>query len=121
MHNWLHVGKRKHLMNVSDLRVCPVCSTGHKMWIHLYHCKDADSVAICTLAITKFCATRLKCKTAPIIRDVLTYKLSQWMLLATGNMLSIHCNNLGHNLSLVLEEQADIGWENFVKGRVSEW
>eukprot|EP00957_Ditylum_brightwellii_P029202 2207319-Ditylum_brightwellii.AAC.1 len=84
-------------------------------------CKDANSVANCTLAITKFCATLLKSKTAPIIRDVLTYNLSQWILLATGNALSIHRNNLRHNLSLALEEQADIGWENFVKGRVSEW
>eukprot|EP00957_Ditylum_brightwellii_P211228 15365920-Ditylum_brightwellii.AAC.3 len=69
----------------------------------------------------KFQATLFMCKTSPIIRDVLTYKLSQWMRLATGNMLSIHCDNLGHNLRLVLEEQVDIGWENFVKGRVSEW
>eukprot|EP00957_Ditylum_brightwellii_P003622 274278-Ditylum_brightwellii.AAC.1 len=38
-----------------------------------------------------------------------------------GNAPSIHCDNLGHNLSLALEEQADIGWKNFVKGRVSEW
>eukprot|EP00957_Ditylum_brightwellii_P124050 9456421-Ditylum_brightwellii.AAC.1 len=72
MHNWLHVGKRKHLMNITDIGVCPACSTDHKTWMHLYHCKDANSVAIHTLPITKFHATLLKCKTAPIIRDVLT-------------------------------------------------
>eukprot|EP00957_Ditylum_brightwellii_P057598 4367664-Ditylum_brightwellii.AAC.1 len=117
MHKWLRVGIRKHLLNVTDLGVCPVCSTDHETWMHLYYCKDANSVAIRTLAITKFHATLLKCKTAPIINDVLTYKLAQWMLLATGNTPSIHCSNLGHNLSLALEEQADIGWESFVKGR----
>eukprot|EP00957_Ditylum_brightwellii_P017064 1286915-Ditylum_brightwellii.AAC.1 len=36
-----------------------------------------------------------------------------------GNTPSVQCDNLGHNLSLALEEQAEIGWENFVKGRVS--
>eukprot|EP00957_Ditylum_brightwellii_P053693 4068064-Ditylum_brightwellii.AAC.1 len=107
-------------MNATDLGVCLVCSSEHETWMYLYHCINADSVAINALAITKLCASLLKCKTAPITRDVLTYKLSQLMHLATGNTLSVHCNNLGHNLSLVLEEQADISWENFVKGRVSE-
>eukprot|EP00957_Ditylum_brightwellii_P126506 9642657-Ditylum_brightwellii.AAC.1 len=59
------------------------------------------------------------CKTAPIIRDVLTYKLSQWRHLATGNTPSVQFNNLEHNLSLALEEQAEISWENVVKGRIS--
>eukprot|EP00957_Ditylum_brightwellii_P075682 5751734-Ditylum_brightwellii.AAC.1 len=108
-------------MNATDLGVCLVCSSKHETWMYLYRCNDADSVTIRTLAITKFQATLLKCKTAPIICDVLTYKLSQWMHLVMGNTPSVHCNNLGHNLSLALEEQANISWENFVKGRVSEW
>eukprot|EP00957_Ditylum_brightwellii_P088784 6761445-Ditylum_brightwellii.AAC.1 len=54
---------------------------------------------------------------APIICDVLTYKLSPWVHLATVNTPLVQCDNLGHNLSLALEEQAEIGWENFVKGR----
>eukprot|EP00957_Ditylum_brightwellii_P122135 9314372-Ditylum_brightwellii.AAC.1 len=54
MHNWLHFSKQKNLINATDLGVCPVCSSKHETQTHLYHCKDADSVAICTLAITKF-------------------------------------------------------------------
>eukprot|EP00957_Ditylum_brightwellii_P211329 15366049-Ditylum_brightwellii.AAC.2 len=54
MHNWLHIGNQKNLMNATDLGVCLVCSSEHEKWTHLYHCKDAHSVVIRTLAIPKF-------------------------------------------------------------------
>eukprot|EP00957_Ditylum_brightwellii_P145949 11114632-Ditylum_brightwellii.AAC.1 len=72
------------------------------------------------IRLIKFMHNWLHCKTAPVISDVLTYKLSQWMNLAMGNIPSVQCDNLGQNLSLAIEEQAEIGWENFVKGR-EQW
>eukprot|EP00957_Ditylum_brightwellii_P157362 11976916-Ditylum_brightwellii.AAC.1 len=74
----------KNLMNATDLGLCPVCLKDKKMWQHLLHCTHTDSIAITTLAVTKFKSSLLKCKTAPIICHTLIYKLSQWLGLPTN-------------------------------------
>eukprot|EP00957_Ditylum_brightwellii_P181527 13827728-Ditylum_brightwellii.AAC.1 len=54
MHNWLHVGRWKNLINQTDLGNCPVCSKSHKTWQYLFHCQHPDSLAIRSLALISF-------------------------------------------------------------------
>eukprot|EP00957_Ditylum_brightwellii_P057125 4329142-Ditylum_brightwellii.AAC.1 len=63
-----------------------------------------------------FKSSLLKYKTAPIFRSTLIYKLLQWLGLATDPPPVTPFDQLGTILSTAVEEQAKIGWENFIKG-----
>ena len=58
-------------------------------------------------------------KTSPALRTLLRYKLSKWLKLDHGPPPRIYNDKLGRLLSGALEEQHDIGWDNFMKGRLS--
>eukprot|EP00957_Ditylum_brightwellii_P043577 3303316-Ditylum_brightwellii.AAC.1 len=114
MINWDTLGrnlKKQHLFNQIRLE--------KETWQHLLCCTHDDSIAIRTLAVTKFKSSLLQCKTALIICSTLIYKLSQWLGLATAPPPIIPSDRLGMILCTTVEEQAEIGWENFIKGRIS--
>eukprot|EP00957_Ditylum_brightwellii_P050964 3865471-Ditylum_brightwellii.AAC.1 len=84
IHNWLHVGRRKNLMNHTDLGICLFCSKSHETWQHLFQCQHPDSLAIHSLALTSFHTAMINTKTSPALRILLKYKLSQWLKLDQG-------------------------------------
>ena len=51
---------------------------------------------------------------------VLIYKINQWTGNTSDRPPQIPDDEVGLHLGLALEEQAGIGWENFMKGRVSK-
>eukprot|EP00957_Ditylum_brightwellii_P181549 13828718-Ditylum_brightwellii.AAC.1 len=59
-------------------------------------------------------------RTVPIIRQVLHYKVGQWCKLLCNNFPQIPSNATGDVLCTAVEFQADIDWDNFIKGRVSK-
>eukprot|EP00957_Ditylum_brightwellii_P033540 2542311-Ditylum_brightwellii.AAC.1 len=109
MHNWLHVGRHKNLMNATDLGFCPVYLKEKETWQHLLCCTHNDSLAIRTLAVTQFKSSLFKCKTALIICSTLIYKLLQWLGLATAPPPVIPSDQLGTIFHTAIEEQAEIG------------
>ena len=70
-------------------------------------------------AVTKLKGDLRKLKTAPIITTVLIYKINQWFGNTGNKPPQIPDDKVGLQLGSALEEQAGIGWENFMKGRVS--
>jgi len=108
------------MMNTTDLGICPVCSKEKETWTHLLTCCHEDSIAIKSLVLAKFSALLIKCKTAPVIRSVLRYKLAQFLNVDHNTVPIIPGDLIGTTLGLGIEQQANIGWVNFLKGRVSK-
>eukprot|EP00957_Ditylum_brightwellii_P008477 642840-Ditylum_brightwellii.AAC.1 len=71
-------------------------------------------------AVTKLKGDLQKLKTAPIITTVLIYKINQWLGNTRDRPPQIPDDQVSHQLVLALKEQAEIGWGNFMKGRVSK-
>ena len=44
----------------------------------MFQCPHGDAILLRMLALTKFCSELQKMHTAPIIRQVLYYKVAQW-------------------------------------------
>eukprot|EP00957_Ditylum_brightwellii_P134612 10262305-Ditylum_brightwellii.AAC.1 len=59
-------------------------------------------------------------KTAPIIRQVLYYKVAQWCCLPTPTLPSIPSDSTGDTLRDAIDTQRDLSWQNFMKGRVAK-
>eukprot|EP00957_Ditylum_brightwellii_P208376 15357090-Ditylum_brightwellii.AAC.1 len=59
-------------------------------------------------------------KTTSIIKQNLYYKVCQWCKLNCDTIPEIPSDATGDLLCTMVEYQAEIGWDNFVKGRVSK-
>eukprot|EP00957_Ditylum_brightwellii_P187424 14273659-Ditylum_brightwellii.AAC.1 len=103
------------MMNTTDLGICPVCSKEKETWTHLLACCHEDSIAIKSLALAKFSAMLTKCKTALVICSVLRYKLAQFLDVDHNTAPTIPDDLLGTTLGLGIKQQANIGWDNFLK------
>eukprot|EP00957_Ditylum_brightwellii_P091557 6971361-Ditylum_brightwellii.AAC.1 len=58
-------------------------------------------------------------KTAPIIGKIIIYKLSQHMSQPVPPIPQIPYDTLGDTLWMAIEKHHKIGWDNFLKGRIS--
>eukprot|EP00957_Ditylum_brightwellii_P205635 15344726-Ditylum_brightwellii.AAC.1 len=105
MNDWLHTGEQKQKNYEEAIMSCPVCSTDKETWQHLFHCKHEDSVAVRTLTLTKFKSALNKMKTAPIIRQVLCYKVAQQCKLPCGTSPHIPMDATAVLLSAAVETQ----------------
>eukprot|EP00957_Ditylum_brightwellii_P006372 482965-Ditylum_brightwellii.AAC.1 len=61
-----------------------------------------------------------KYKTAPVISLVLRYKIAQFLNIDHTAVPTIADNFVGNTLGQGIEQQANIGWNNFLKGQVSK-
>eukprot|EP00957_Ditylum_brightwellii_P025315 1915621-Ditylum_brightwellii.AAC.1 len=61
-----------------------------------------------------------RCKTAPVIRLVLRYKIAQYLKIDHTIVPTIPDDLVGNTLGQGIKQQANIGWDNFLKGRVSK-
>eukprot|EP00957_Ditylum_brightwellii_P129618 9887752-Ditylum_brightwellii.AAC.1 len=118
IHNWLltHEQAKKINPNASDL--CPICVTIAETSTHLFHCMHGSAICACTEAIIQFCVDLYSLKTAQILKQVLVYKVAQWW----GIQLpcpKIPSNFIGDLISEAVEQQNNIGWDNFLKGCLS--
>eukprot|EP00957_Ditylum_brightwellii_P177341 13508565-Ditylum_brightwellii.AAC.1 len=71
------------------------------------------------LALTTFKSELLKLGTAPIIKQVMHYKIMQWCHMPTISAPRIANNEIGEAICGAIEDQHCIGWDNFMKGRIS--
>eukprot|EP00957_Ditylum_brightwellii_P104059 7927745-Ditylum_brightwellii.AAC.1 len=54
--------------------------------------------------------------TAPIIRQVLCYKVAQWCKLTSGTPPRLPTDATAEILSATVKIQQELGWHNFIKG-----
>eukprot|EP00957_Ditylum_brightwellii_P166673 12688033-Ditylum_brightwellii.AAC.1 len=60
--------------------------------------------------------------TAPIICQVLVYKVSQWCKLPCGTPLCLPTDLTGNMVRNAVECQGHLSWDSFMKGRIAfEW
>eukprot|EP00957_Ditylum_brightwellii_P179175 13650545-Ditylum_brightwellii.AAC.1 len=78
MHNWLSMGYQKKQIDKNAIDACPICLDAEETWRHLFQCQHENSITIRTLALTLFKLELLQIKTAPILCEVLYYKVAQW-------------------------------------------
>eukprot|EP00957_Ditylum_brightwellii_P094006 7158053-Ditylum_brightwellii.AAC.1 len=57
--------------------------------------------------------------TAPIIHQVLYYKVAQWCQMPKITQSRIPPDSTGNYLRNAVDMQLDMGWSNFMKGQVS--
>eukprot|EP00957_Ditylum_brightwellii_P085340 6491708-Ditylum_brightwellii.AAC.1 len=84
MHNWLNTGTQKQNFYKDTVISCHVCCSDTETWQHMFRCNHKDSIAVCTLAFTKFKSALIKMNAAPILHQVLVYNVSQWCTLTCG-------------------------------------
>ena len=61
----------------------------------------------------------MKKSTAPILKAVLCYKIAQWCHMAPAPVPIIPDDEVGEIIRDAIEDQHIIGWDNFLKGRIS--
>eukprot|EP00957_Ditylum_brightwellii_P055545 4209629-Ditylum_brightwellii.AAC.1 len=60
--------------------------------------------------------------TAPIIHQFLCYKVTQWCKLTWVTPSRLPTDATAEILSAAVKNQQDLGWHNFIKGRMAkEW
>eukprot|EP00957_Ditylum_brightwellii_P002371 181426-Ditylum_brightwellii.AAC.1 len=119
MHNCLNTGYQKKKIDETAANECPVCLTTEETWMHLFQCQHVDAIAIRMLTITMFKSGLLKLETASIIKQVLCYKIAQCCKMLPLPTLFIADNDIGDVVQSAVEDQHQIGWNNFMKGKIS--
>eukprot|EP00957_Ditylum_brightwellii_P178599 13604513-Ditylum_brightwellii.AAC.1 len=78
INNWLNMGHQKKQFDKNTVDTCPIyLDTEETLW-HFFQCQHKDSITIRTLTLTLFKLDLLQLKTAPILHEVLYYKVDQW-------------------------------------------
>eukprot|EP00957_Ditylum_brightwellii_P109389 8343877-Ditylum_brightwellii.AAC.1 len=120
---WDQVGTAltsQKLQTTDAVADCPACCAEKETWTHMFQYPHKDTVAIHTMALTKFRLALIAMKTAPIIRQVLCYKMGQWCKLLCGDIPQILADTTEEILCSAVELQAQIGWEVFTQGHVTK-
>eukprot|EP00957_Ditylum_brightwellii_P027408 2072258-Ditylum_brightwellii.AAC.1 len=120
MHNWLNTGMQKQKFYKDAVAGCPICCAENETWTHMFQCPHDNALSLRSLALTKFKSSLIKMSTAPIIWQVLYYKVAQWCRLPTITPLRILSDSTGNILRDAVDTQHDLGWQNFMKGRVAK-
>eukprot|EP00957_Ditylum_brightwellii_P075722 5754805-Ditylum_brightwellii.AAC.1 len=115
MHNWLNMGHQKKQIDKNAVNACPICLDVEETWQHIFQCQHKDSIAIKTLALTLFKSELLQIETAPILQEVLYYKVAQWCKLPSIPVPLIPDDKVGDMIRDAMEAQNEIDSENFIK------
>eukprot|EP00957_Ditylum_brightwellii_P038702 2925234-Ditylum_brightwellii.AAC.1 len=118
MHNWLplHTQAKKFNSQASDL--CPVCVLGRETSQHLFQCTHESSVCSRIAALTQLYSDLTSLCTAPILKDAITASVAQWCGLEALSPV-VPTDSVGTEIVAAKTAQLEIGWANFLKGRVS--
>eukprot|EP00957_Ditylum_brightwellii_P134721 10270916-Ditylum_brightwellii.AAC.1 len=99
IHNWLNTGHQNQFFYEDDVVDCPVCHSSTETWSRIFQCQYRDFIDIQTLAITTFKSKLLKLDTAPIIKQVLCYKIAPWCNMLELEILQIAEDEIGEAIS----------------------
>eukprot|EP00957_Ditylum_brightwellii_P122365 9331885-Ditylum_brightwellii.AAC.1 len=84
--------------------------------MHMFQCPHEDAILLRSLSITKFKSSLIQIHTAPIIQQVLYYKVAQWCKMLCILPSRIPIDPTGSMLCNAVETQHELGWNNFMKG-----
>eukprot|EP00957_Ditylum_brightwellii_P122543 9344861-Ditylum_brightwellii.AAC.1 len=82
----------------------------------MFQCPHDDAISLQFLALTKFKSSLIKMSMAPIIRQVLYYKVAQWCRMPKIMPPRIPSDSTGDILCNAVDTQCNLGWNNFMKG-----
>eukprot|EP00957_Ditylum_brightwellii_P009194 695497-Ditylum_brightwellii.AAC.1 len=120
MHNWLNTGSQKQKFHEDAVADCPVCCVEDETWMHMFQCPHNDAILLRSLALAKFKSSLIKIQTAPIIRQVLYYKVARWCKMPSLLLPRFPTDITGTKLCNTVETQHDLGWNDFMKGRIAK-
>eukprot|EP00957_Ditylum_brightwellii_P091461 6964459-Ditylum_brightwellii.AAC.1 len=86
----------------------------------MFQCPHDDAILSRSLAIIKFKSSLIKIQTAPIIQQILYYKVAQWRKMPCILPPRIPSDPTGSKLCNAVETQHELGWKNFMKGRIAK-
>eukprot|EP00957_Ditylum_brightwellii_P080369 6112739-Ditylum_brightwellii.AAC.1 len=72
-------------------------------------------MVIGSLAITTFKVELINLHTAPVIKQVIIYKVLQWCKLPLNDVPQVPTDEMGQVLWQALEEKSELGWHHFIK------
>eukprot|EP00957_Ditylum_brightwellii_P118931 9070784-Ditylum_brightwellii.AAC.1 len=119
MHNWLpvHAQSKKFNKTVSDL--CPYCLTCSEMWEDLFQCTNGKATCSRSAALSQFQADLYRLKTATIIKTTILHHIAKWCKISLPPV-SLPDDSVGQCTQATVEEQSELGWDNFLKGRMTK-
>jgi len=109
------VGKNMHRCRFWTNSRCPACHQDKEDEDHLFKCPDQNCKDIRTVA-TRVLQQRLqRCKTEPLLRDMILQKVQQYTGLAPRTELEIDDNDI----RIAIDSQGVFGWHNFLLGQTA--
>ena len=112
---------RQHRMEQAMGHRCPRCQKFQEILTHVFQCPHGSS--ICATAWTKAISTIKKTSTCPFIVTTLGNSLSQW---STGGLVQWQGptpaldDSIGQIVFTAFQEQQSIGWEQAIRGQISQ-
>eukprot|EP00957_Ditylum_brightwellii_P068661 5212275-Ditylum_brightwellii.AAC.1 len=118
MHDWLSIHEQAKKVNPQASDLCPVCVEVKETSQHLFQCKHKSSVCDRIAALTQLSTNLTALCTAPILKDVITSTIATWCGLQYS-LPTVPMDTVGMEINTTQASQLEIGWDNFLKGRVS--
>lgn len=122
MHNWQNVGTQKAKIDETTREeACPFDCGSSEHPMHFWHCSDPGMIGVKSSKIHEFNDTLSNLKTDPRIQEILTQSLYYWLDTQEHYTLQPTLDEDGNTdfLSRTLDNQIEIGWDNFLRGRIS--
>ncbi len=113
IHNWLPTGKRTHRNDIRICHKCPLCKKDQEDNIHMLQCRHRSVESRRKQLIETLRKHLADTKSAPIMRIIIPEAIRQWTEGETNE-----CNSEARQGKALWEAQKELGWEQFIKGRV---
>eukprot|EP00957_Ditylum_brightwellii_P025118 1901296-Ditylum_brightwellii.AAC.1 len=118
-HNWLPTMTHLHSLYPLESPLCPICAEANEDWCHLFYCKHDTAGSVQIHLIAKLCRGLMKMETNYLICQVIVYKVKQCLGI-TATPPRIPRDKLGDHLTDAVSTHQELGWDSFMKGRVSK-
>ena len=122
-HKWRPTNKKLHQMNLFETENAEYTSCGEvEDNNHPFKCNDPIMRDVQEEILTDLCSSLTKIHTSPSIIRILKIYIQKWMLNKPyTSTIQLHPNIQYHQeITLAIEQQEQIGWDHFIRGRLSK-
>ena len=125
VHDWQNVGSQKFKIDKKTKEeLCPMGCGCQESPMHYWYCKDPSFEGVREDHLTQLEEYLDKIKTSPNIKQHILTCLHYWIQAQADTPITITRDSEGTQdlLSSTVEQQNEIGWEHFLKGRITyQW
>ena len=112
-----HIGTGANLVDWHMRRYgeCPFCNKESEMTQHVVQCMNNKATDIWNEAVVKYDTALTKIGTSTMLKQIILKELNAWRFRDPV----LHRDRLPYEQQILIQEQKQIGWKNFLKGLIS--